>query len=1204
MKKMLLLMGLAALCCLSVALTLNVNVAANGWQNSNRGTNTAPLLTPGVPQMNYLPVRVLLPFGEKVQNVRVFLRGEATLQGNVELDYVRAQQPTSSSLPDNTQPDPSIWQKNALYPGKDFDFLGTQSMRGYVFAVLNVYPWKYNPVQKVMQTFPDLRIEIDTAWDADVARNSANFYAPALDNTDIRAFVLNPESINSYSAAPQYRDHTPQGRLIDLGTPKKMIIITNGNSQAYFQNYVQWRSAQNVSTAIYLTSDIYAEYDGQDNAQKVRNFIIDAYQTWAGTATPLEYVILGGDDEIVPQRGCYGQVGDTTDDRMPTDIYFSNLDGNWNNDGDNLWGEVLDQTDLLPEVAIGRFPAETSGEFANIIRKTQYYVNNSTFSNNICVLFGELLNNNPWTWGDDYKDSVAEHIPESYAYTRIYEGDGNYNAANVWNAINNGAHVMNHMGHANQTFLLGQGNGTVEQLQNTEYGFLYSQGCYPAAFDQLTSGDGECIAEHFVTTEGGLFTFIGNTRYGWYAPGSIDGASEFFDREYFAGLYETLNTQFGKALNYSKLQNLNAAMSNDVMRWCYYEVVLFGDPSIEVKYPDPSLPLLSLQDYTISDVEGDGDGSYNPGEILRIYPVIHNDADWAPAYDVSVQLENLPEGVTMLGGPLVIPVIQPGANSDPSLYFRIQLPQSGGYGSYSLKMTVDSIHPVTNQSTGIRRFPVSYAITMIDNRFPWDYPVQTKSAPVVYDFDNDGDLEISYLDVHGDTHFINTSGDEYSSFDAPQQLEIIRSSAFGDITGDGVPELVSASRTGRVYAATPEGQTVFNHAYDSPFLFTPVIARIDNSGTDKVIASSLDGYLHAFNNNGTYLCGFPQDVGSPVYTEMAAADINADGLMEIICGTQSGMLHVVTGAGAEVSGYPEQFEGAITGAPVVTGNNNVVFGTNTHVIMLSPQGYIVFNEPISASMAGGPVIADLDGDGYQEIIFVTLSGMLYVMYDNGDVAPGFPISIGANFNTPPLIANLDDDYYPEILLSSYINSVYAFNQDGSPVAGFPFVTSFNGCTPGTLCDLDNNGMLKLVSGYSTGVVVMNLRKPATNITPWITYRGSLKRQGSFASTGYVANDDPTVPVFTDQLAQNYPNPFNPQTTISFETAKAANASLCIYNLRGQLIRTLQGGKLDAGKHSVIWDGKDNTGSSVSSGIYLYRLSTGEKTLTRRMLLVK
>jgi len=133
---------------------------------------------------------------------------------------------------------------------------------------------------------------------------------------------------------------------------------------------------------------------------------------------------------------------------------------------------------------------------------------------------------------------------------------------------------------------------------------------------------------------------------------------------------------------------------------------------------------------------------------------------------------------------------------------------------------------------------------------------------------------------------------------------------------------------------------------------------------------------------------------------------------------------------------------------------------------------------------------------------------------------------------------------------------------------------------------------------------MNLRRPDTEIKPWITYRGALNRQGSFACTNYVSNSDPYLTPQVNRLEQNYPNPFRQNTTILYETKKEGKINLSIYNLRGQLIRTLEEGYISSGKHSIDWDGKDSRGRTVANGIYLCRLKTPETTLTRRMLLCK
>jgi hypothetical protein len=103
--------------------------------------------------------------------------------------------------------------------------------------------------------------------------------------------------------------------------------------------------------------------------------------------------------------------------------------------------------------------------------------------------------------------------------------------------------------------------------------------------------------------------------------------------------------------------------------------------------------------------------------------------------------------------------------------------------------------------------------------------------------------------------------------------------------------------------------------------------------------------------------------------------------------------------------------------------------------------------------------------------------------------------------------------------------------------------------------------------------------------------------------GSASDDDSMVPVFS--LAQNHPNPFNPSTSILFSVSDATQpTSLRIYNAKGQLVRTLHDGLMDVGEHTLVWDGKDESSSGVSSGIYLYRLVNGSRSQTRRMMLMK
>jgi len=91
------------------------------------------------------------------------------------------------------------------------------------------------------------------------------------------------------------------------------------------------------------------------------------------------------------------------------------------------------------------------------------------------------------------------------------------------------------------------------------------------------------------------------------------------------------------------------------------------------------------------------------------------------------------------------------------------------------------------------------------------------------------------------------------------------------------------------------------------------------------------------------------------------------------------------------------------------------------------------------------------------------------------------------------------------------------------------------------------------------------------------------------------------------LKLNYPNPFNPVTSIQYTVnsrQRPVPTTLKVYNILGQKVRTLVDEPKGRGNHEVIWDGKDDLGKEVASGIYFYQLKVGEFTETKKMLLLK
>lgn len=101
-----------------------------------------------------------------------------------------------------------------------------------------------------------------------------------------------------------------------------------------------------------------------------------------------------------------------------------------------------------------------------------------------------------------------------------------------------------------------------------------------------------------------------------------------------------------------------------------------------------------------------------------------------------------------------------------------------------------------------------------------------------------------------------------------------------------------------------------------------------------------------------------------------------------------------------------------------------------------------------------------------------------------------------------------------------------------------------------------------------------------------------------------SNQDNASPELSFRLLQNHPNPFNPKTGISFSLPEGGDTSLKIFNLKGQLVRILHNGFMEPGNHSLVWNGKDDSGSDIGSGVYLYRLESPAGTKTRKMVLSK
>ena len=149
------------------------------------------------------------------------------------------------------------------------------------------------------------------------------------------------------------------------------------------------------------------------------------------------------------------------------------------------------------------------------------------------------------------------------------------------------------------------------------------------------------------------------------------------------------------------------------------------------------------------------------------------------------------------------------------------------------------------------------------------------------------------------------------------------------------------------------------------------------------------------------------------------------------------------------------------------------------------------------------------------------------------------------------------------------------------------------------------------SAAPSAIAIDGLELDPAMIQVWIA-QAQVEDDGSLAFRQGIANLERLLTLFIPEettLLHNYPNPFNPETWIPYQLAEPAEVTLTIYAVNGTLVRTLALGHQPAGiyqtrNRAVYWDGKNEVGESVASGIYFYTLTAGNFNTTRKMLIRK
>jgi hypothetical protein len=207
-----------------------------------------------------------------------------------------------------------------------------------------------------------------------------------------------------------------------------------------------------------------------------------------------------------------------------------------------------------------------------------------------------------------------------------------------------------------------------------------------------------------------------------------------------------------------------------------------------------------------------------------------------------------------------------------------------------------------------------------------------------------------------------------------------------------------------------------------------------------------------------------------------------------------------------------------------------------------------------------------------------------------------------------VLADVSGDGNPDIIIGDETRLIQAFDISGNLVSGFPLSAqaAFRGTPAAT--DLDGDGDIELLAvGYDRTVYAWDFDRPyAAEACPWPEFKANSHRNSWIDYVVPSAVEDVDTPIKQAALEQNVPNPFNPVTTIVFHVPQGAprNAMLVVYDVTGARVKTLTSGMMPTGRHEVKWNGTNDRGNRVGTGVYFYRLQMPGFSDTKKMVLLK
>jgi hypothetical protein len=591
----------------------------------------------GKPCIPVKPVKVLLPQGTDINNIEIFTSDETLLGYDYNIERGGRLVPVSMANQKENHQKTTSYQSPPVNVESLYEKIGIYTMRGFSILHVNLFPVQYDVDSGRVSYFNEMKLVVDTKS----APGNRAFRGIPKDYEVVKGVVDNPSFVETYTNVPYKSQNNEVYDYVVITSSK----FKNSGLEYNFQSLLDSKELKGLKTKIVTVGEIFInpdygvngewgdnnpdnpfyeyEINGDpnlfnDKSAKIRNFIRFAYMEWE-----TNYILLGGDadpennaDNIVPLRGLFANesglplnnyISEEEDD-IPSDVYYACLDGNFNYDCDEHFGEcadrndltMMDEADLYSEVWIGRACADSEDEVYNFVMKTLQYEQYTDVSDFDDILFvGEHLGSLfYYPYGGYYKDDMEHLVPLQYNLHKFYDydhPDNNWHPEELAEEIYNiEPHMINHDGHGYVTYMFKTGSYFCYELTNEKPFFVYSHSCLTGSFDNWAPyggyGEDDCIAE-VLTCEipYGAFACILNARYGLGSEDSPYAPSGGYDESFYEALFTENIKELGGANHYSKEDNVWRIDENGY-RWCYYQTNLFGDPELRIKDPAADQP--------------------------------------------------------------------------------------------------------------------------------------------------------------------------------------------------------------------------------------------------------------------------------------------------------------------------------------------------------------------------------------------------------------------------------------------------------------------------------------------------------------------------------------------------------------------------------------------------------------------------------------